>query len=71
MSAKPPRVARPQSSKEDFWKTKSLEELAAEQGVRPVKRLEQVLGKGAELWTDDAELDAFLGALRERRRKGG
>ncbi len=71
MSAKPPRVPRPQSPEGEFWKAKSPEELAAEQGVRPIGRLEEVLGKGAELWADDAELDAFLQALRERRRKGG
>ena len=79
MSSKPSRVSRPlrpvkprqPASHSDFWKTKSLEELAAEQGVPPIERLEDVLGQGAGLWSDDAELESFLAALRERRRKGG
>jgi hypothetical protein len=70
MSAKPPRITPPKPAEEDFWKTKSLEELSAEQGVQPIGRLEEFRGKGAELWANDAELDAFLQALRERRRKG-
>jgi hypothetical protein len=74
MSAKPPRASPPKQQRPpeaDFWRAKSLEELAAQQGVRPVKWLEEVLGQGADLWTDDADLDAFLRALRERRRRGG
>jgi len=54
----------------DFWEAKTLEQLAAEQGVHAIERLEEVLGKGADLWRDDAELDSFLAALREQRRKG-
>ena len=63
MSAKPPRITPPKPTKGEFWKTKSLEELSAEQGVHPIGRLEDILGKGAELWANDAELDAFLQAL--------
>jgi hypothetical protein len=54
----------------DFWKSKTLEELAAEQGIRPVENLDEVLGQGTDLWRDDAELEAFLAALRERRQTG-
>jgi hypothetical protein len=73
MSAKPPRISPPKQPppQADFWKPKSLEQLAAEQSVRPIERLEDVLGQGAQLWADDDELDAFLEALRERRRNGG
>ena len=39
----------------DFWKSKTLEELAAEQGIHPVENLDEVLGQGADLWRDDAE----------------
>ncbi len=54
----------------DFWSTKTLEELAAEQGVRAIEHLEEVLGKGSDLWRDDREVEAFLTDLRERRQKG-
>lgn len=54
----------------DFWESKTLEELAAEQGVRPIEHLEEVLGRGADLWRDEAEWEAFLSALPESRQKG-
>jgi hypothetical protein len=54
----------------DFWKSKTLEELAAEQGIHPVENLDEVLGQGADLWRDDAELETFLAALRELRQAG-
>jgi hypothetical protein len=54
----------------DFWKSKTLEELAAEQGIRPVEDLDEVLGQGTDLWRDDAELEAFLAALRKLRQTG-
>lgn len=54
----------------DFWTAKTLEELAAEQGVHPIERLEEILGRGANLWRDEAEWEAFLSALRESRQKG-
>jgi hypothetical protein len=54
-----------------FWEPKTLEQLAAEQGVQPIARLEEALGPRGELWKDDADLDAFLLAVRDRRRKGG
>jgi hypothetical protein len=51
-------------------RTKSLEQLAAEQGVRPVVRVEELMGHGAELWADDAEFERFMTWLRECRRLG-
>jgi hypothetical protein len=54
----------------DFWKPKTLEELAAEQGIHPIKQLEEVLGQGTELWRDDAEFETFLAAIYESRRRG-
>jgi hypothetical protein len=65
------RQPTPLPSVADFWNPKTLEELVAEQGVRPIQRLEDVLGQGAGLWRDDAELDAFLAELRQRRQTGG
>ena len=45
-----------------FWSERSLELLAAEQGVEPINRLEDVLGKGAELWADEEDFEAFAAA---------
>lgn len=45
---------------EDFWQEKSIEQLAEEQGIKPVKRLEDILGRGADLWDDDEDFEAFL-----------
>jgi hypothetical protein len=43
----------------------SVEELARQQGVRPVRSFEAMR---AELWDSDAEFDAFRAELRESRR---
>lgn len=45
-----------------FWSERSLEQLAADQGVAPINHLEDVWGKGAELWADDQGFEAFLAA---------
>jgi hypothetical protein len=55
----------PRSS--DFWQEKSLDELIAEQGIRPVQHFEEVFGKGADLWANDEEFEAFLAILRAAR----
>jgi len=49
---------------EQFWTERSLEQLAVEQEVNPVRRLEDVLGKGADLWKDDEDFAAFLTATK-------
>ena len=45
---------------DQFWTGKSLEQLASEQAVKPVRQLEDVLGRGAGLWKDEAEFNAFV-----------
>lgn len=55
----------------DFWQAKPLDQLAADQAVSPVNDVADVLGKGATLWADDAELDRFLAELAKRRPAGG
>jgi hypothetical protein len=42
----------------------SIEELARQQGVRPVRSFEDVT---ADLWDTDEELDAFLADVRASR----
>jgi hypothetical protein len=51
-----------------FWQSKTLAELASEQGVAPLTDFDALFGKGKEFWADDAEFDAFLVGLRESRR---
>jgi hypothetical protein len=68
----PPQPASPQRPTDgDSWRPKTLEELAAEQGVGPVSRAEDLLGCGDDLWADDAEFEQFLAWLRDSRRAGG
>jgi len=54
-------------SAEAFWQEPSLAQLAAEQGVQPLRRLEDVWGRGADLWTDEADFEVFLAATRSGR----
>ncbi len=54
---------------EDFWQEKSIDQLAEEQGVRPVERLEDILGRHADLWGSDEEFEAFVSGIYERRRR--
>ena len=52
---------------EEFWQEKDLDQLAEEQDVHPLGRLEDVLGRGASLWDDDGGFDEFLGGIYQRR----
>ena len=47
---------------------RTWQELAAEQGVRPVERFEDLLG---DFWPEDETADDFIAAVREWRREGG
>ena len=51
----------------DFWKHKTIEEIAAEQGIGPVTDLDKIIGGGKDLWASDEELDRFLEDIRRRR----
>jgi hypothetical protein len=53
---------------DDFWRPGNLEQLAAEQRVRPIDDLDDILGKGSALWPDDAEFEGFLADIYERRK---
>jgi hypothetical protein len=52
-----------------FSKRKSIEELAAEQGVSLEGQLERVLGAGADLWASDEEFEEFVRGIYDRRRE--
>ena len=47
-----------------FWKESTLSELALEQDVKPVRQIEDVFGKGANLWENDDDFESFLAATR-------
>ena len=51
-----------------FSESRSIEALAAEQGVKPTK-LEDILGKGADLWASDQEFERFVEDIYARRRE--
>ena len=54
----------------DFGKAKTLQELAAEQGVRPIQDVERFLGQGDDIWASDAEFAQFLEWLQRSRQAG-
>lgn len=57
-------VAAPSTSS----RPKSLDDLIADQGVRPLERFEDLFGAGRDWWTDE-EFAAFLKQLQATRRE--
>lgn len=49
-------------------KRKSVSEIAAEQGVSPIKSIDELRG---DFWPEDEGPDDFVNAVREWRREGG
>ena len=45
----------------------TVEELARQQGVRPIEKAEDLLG---DFWPEDEDIEDFLAALREWRSEG-
>ena len=50
-------------------KTKTIEQLATEQGVRLPQNLDELLGKGRDLSDDDEEFENFLRWLDDSTRR--
>ena len=50
---------------EEFWREKSLDQLAEEQAVRPLQCFEDILGRASSLWENDEDFDAFLAAIKD------
>ena len=44
----------------DFWRTRTIDEIAAQQGIAVPQPLDQVIGAGADLWEDDGDCDRFV-----------
>jgi hypothetical protein len=65
----PARNSMPTKSqvRRDFWNSKSLDQLAAEQGVKPVENPDDLKG---DFWPEDESIDDFLVWLRALRREG-
>ena len=53
-----------------FLENKSIEQLAAEQGVKLQGQLERIMGAGADLWASDAEFEEFVQGIYQRRKEG-
>jgi len=54
---------------EDFWHHKTVEELAAEQGVGLVNDLDQLFGCGKDLWETEEEWDNFMESVQAGRKE--
>jgi len=48
----------------NFWASKSIAELALEQGVRPIRNVDELRGD----WPQEDSIDEFLEFIREARR---
>ena len=48
----------------DFWRTQSIDELARQQGIRPIHSADDLGGD----WPDEDSIDEFIALLREVRR---
>jgi hypothetical protein len=54
-----------------FWTPATIDQLAAEQGVRLPQDIDALVGQGADLWDSDEELERFLAGVAERRGRAG
>jgi hypothetical protein len=68
MHMKPDATVRPTPLPTSDRRTRSLTELAVEQGIAGPQDFDALLGAGADLWDDDADFEAFLSGIHESRR---
>lgn len=54
-----------------FWEERTVEQLAAEQGILGPQPFDRVVGQGSDLWADDQEFSEFLQELRVQRQRAG
>jgi len=62
-------MAYPLTSLGGSWQDSTLAELASQQSVQPVQRLEEILGKGKDLWKDEEEFESFVQGIYQRRKE--
>jgi hypothetical protein len=67
-----PTPSRTATSSNDFWKHKSAEELAAEQGVKPwtSETWAKLQELADELWPTEKDADEFAACVRQTRSEG-
>lgn len=53
---------------EAFWTERSIEDLAAEQGLSQPVPLTRLLGQGADLWDSDQDFRKFVDEIHAARR---
>ena len=51
----------------DFWRARTIGEIAAQQGIAVPQPLDQVIGAAADLWEDDGDCDRFVRGIHDRR----
>lgn len=51
----------------DFWRARTIGEIAAQQGIAVPQPLDQVIGAAAELWEDDGDCERFVRGIHDRR----
>lgn len=55
----------------DFWRQRTIDELAARQGIAVPQPIDQVIGAAADLWDDDEDCDRFVQEAHDRRPEQG
>ena len=55
----------------NFWRKRTVDELAAEQGIAVPQQLDAMIGAAAELWNDDRDFDRFVQAIHDARLERG
>jgi len=55
---------------DDFWHQKSVDELAEEQGARPINNLDSLFGYCKDLWETEREWDDYMESVQAGRREG-
>jgi hypothetical protein len=67
-----PSERDPASLRRDaFWAPKTIEQIAAEQGVSLPQNIDELVGQGADLWESDDDFERFLASVTERRKAVG
>ena len=50
-----------------FWRERTIDEIAAQQGVSVPQPLDDMIGAAANLWDDDEDFARFLQGIRDGR----
>ena len=53
----------------EFWRQKSVDELAEEQGVGPINNLNRLFGCGKDLWETEKEWNDYMEVIRAGRKE--